>query len=154
MLARFTIVLFLALWTVFPGRLVAADPEQRLGVACDLKAYPQSSPKEVLASVVKAVEAKKITYLLAHLAAPDYVDQRIKDNGVKQEELVKESQAKLIDNPSALKLLRRFLKDGDWETEEKEARVQLKDVEDRIVQFRKIGDRWFMENRYKPERSK
>ncbi len=131
-----------------------AAPPKRHGVEADLKAYPQGEPREALASVLKAVENKRVDYLLAHLADPDFVDRRVKDNGGKLDELLKETTAKLLGDPGAAKQLARFLKEGEWQTTETTACVRLKDVPDRSVCLRKIDGRWFMQNRYKPETEK
>jgi hypothetical protein len=134
--------------------LPAADARvQRYGIDADFKTYPQASGKEALASILKAVEDKRIDYLLAHLADPQWVDDRVKKNGGKFDDLVKECRETKLD-PAAVKQLRRFLADGDWKVEEKTAEARLKDVSDRSVRFFKIGDRWFLENAYRPEKSK
>jgi hypothetical protein len=127
----------------------AKDPQGRHGVTHDLKTYPQSSPKETLQSLIKAVEAKNVSYILAYLADPEWVDGRVKEYGQKFEVLLKETTGKLVDDPSALKLLKRFEKEGNWEADEFKAHVKLKDVSDKSIQFRKIGDVWYMENEYK-----
>lgn len=127
--------------------VAAVQADKRYDIESDLKTYPQGTPKEALASVLKALEGKRVDYLLAHLADPQFVDQRVKENGGSFKELVKEATGKLVDDPSALKQLRRFLSDGEWKTEENSATVQLKDAGGRQVFLRKIGGRWFMENR-------
>jgi hypothetical protein len=133
----------------------AAGPEQvegakRYGVEADLKSYPQGTPKETLASVLKAVESKRIDYLVAQLADPEYIDERVKRTfGGKFEEQVNDTRTKL--DPPAVKLLERFLKEGDWIGKESPVSVVLKGVKDRAVTFVKIGDRWYMQNNDKPE---
>jgi hypothetical protein len=124
-------------------------PAVRYDVTLDLKSYPQSSPKETLGSVVKAIENKRVDYLLAHLADAEFVDQRVKDYGGKFADLVQETTRKLVDDPGAAKLLQRFLKDGEWEVETDSATVSLKDFKDRVIHFSKSGGRWFMKNEYK-----
>jgi hypothetical protein len=131
--------------------LTAAQPAARYGVEADLKTYPQGTPKETLASVLKAIDTKRIDYLLAHLADPQFVDRRVKENGGRFDVLLDETKAKLLDDPGAAKQLRKFLSDGEWKVEENNATVKLKDVPDRAVYLRKLGDRWFLENRRKPE---
>jgi hypothetical protein len=129
-----------------PGKI---EPAVRYDITPDLKSYPQSSPRETLASVLKAIENKRVDYLLAHLADPEFVDRRVKENGGKFADLVQETTRKLVDDPSAAKLLQRFLKDGEWETDTDSATVSLKDFKDRVIHFAKSGDRWFMKNDYK-----
>jgi hypothetical protein len=126
-------------------------PEKRYGIEADLKAYPQDTPKEALGSVVKAVEDKRIDYLVAQLTDPDFVDRRVKDTGGDFDGLVREATARLADDPGPVKRLRRLLEDGDWDVKDERASVHVKDAKDRWCYFRKDGDRWFLENRYKPE---
>jgi hypothetical protein len=64
---------------------------------------------------------------------------------------VRETTTKLADNPAGVKELQRFLKEGEWEGGDTTATAKLKDVKDRQVFFRKIGSRWYLENRQKPE---
>ncbi len=128
---------------------VAADPAPRLGVAPDLKTYPQSTAKETFASVVRAIENKRIEYLVAQLADPAFVDQRVKDNGGKPDELLREAKARLLDDPTALKRLRQLLTEGQWRETGDEASVLVKEQPERKAYFRKRDGRWYFENRYK-----
>jgi hypothetical protein len=130
---------------------VAADdkPARRYDVEADLKTFPQSSPKEAFASVVKAIEMKRIDYLLAQLTDPAWVDGRVERSGDNFKQLLDEATAKLDD--AAVKKLRRFLEEGDVETGETSAQIVLKDVKDWAVQLRKIGPRWYFVNSFKPQ---
>jgi hypothetical protein len=129
-----------------PGAL----PAKRYGVYVDLRRYPQGAPKETLASVLAAIDQKRFDYLIAHLADPDFVDERVKQLKGNFDEVVGEARMKYTDNPEAVKLLQRFLKEGEWEGGEgNTASVQLKDVKDRRVFFRKVDMRWYLENRQK-----
>jgi len=127
---------------------------KRYGIEVDLEIYPQGTPKEALASVLKAIERKRIDYLLAHLADPEFVDMRVRVLGGKFEELVKETTAKLAADPTAVKELGRFLREGQWEGDDATASAQLKDVKERRVYMRKLEGRWFLENRQKPPAEK
>jgi hypothetical protein len=128
-----------------------AEPgTRRYGIDLDLKSYPQSSPQETLSSVLKAIENKRVDYLLAYLADPEFVDRRVKESGGKFEDLVKETQAKLVDDPGPAKLFRRFLKDGAWEIGPTDATASHKEVKDRVILFHKMDGRWFLKNDYKP----
>jgi hypothetical protein len=130
-------------------------PPRRYGIEANLRDYPQETPKETLASVLTAIERGRINYLLAHLADPAFVDNRVKViYGGDFEELVRETTNKLADNPNSTKELQRFLKEGEWEAGDTSASVKLKDIKDRQVFFRKIGKRWYLENRQKPEPAK
>jgi hypothetical protein len=135
-----------------PAQAPKEEPPKRYGIEANLRDYPQETPKQTLASVLQAIDKGRINYLLAHLADPAFVDQRVKQfYGGNFDELVRETSDKLTSNPDAVKELRRFLKEGEWEAAETTATVKLKDIKDRQVFFRKIGQRWYLENRRRPE---
>jgi hypothetical protein len=152
---RVGLVLCVGLVLVAASAAQQADAPKRYNIARNLDSYPQATPKEALASVLTAIENKRVDYLLAHLADPDFVDKRVREvYGGDFDELVKESTTKLHDSPAAVKELQRFLKEGEWESGEGTATAKLKDVADRQVTMKKIGDRWFLENQQKPDPSK
>jgi hypothetical protein len=127
-----------------------AEGGSRYGVAPDLAAYPQKTPQEALASVAKAAEEKRFDYLVAQLADPAFIDDRVRRvYGGRFDQQVEETRVKL--DPAAVKLLRRFLKDGEWKVAGGRASARLKDVPDRAVFLREAGDRWYLEHRYAPE---
>jgi hypothetical protein len=127
---------------------------RRYGVVLDLNRYPQAAPKDTLASVLQAIDNRRLDYLLAHLVDPEFVDERVKKVRGNFEEVVKEARAKLADNSELVKDLRRFLKEGEWNTTETTASVGLKDVKDRMAFFRKIESRWYLENRQQPPKER
>jgi len=49
----------------------------RYGFVSDLRSYPQTTPKEALQSIVKAVIDEQVDYMMAHLADPEYVDGKV-----------------------------------------------------------------------------
>ena len=127
---------------------VARAEAPRHGVAHDPKTYPQATPQEALVSVLKAVENKRIDYLTAQLADPLFIDERVQRVfGGKFAEQVEDTASRF--DPSTTKLLARFLKDGEWKMEKDSASVHLKDVKDRAVFFRKVGERWYLQQRTK-----
>ena len=132
--------------------LRAEEPDKarvRHGVAADLKTYPQAIPKETLASVLKAVDAGRFDYVVAQLADPAWVDERIdRLYGGRFADQVEDTRARL--DPSTVKVLRRFLAEGEWTTEKDHASVRLKGVADRGVFFVRKGDHWYLEHRSKP----
>ena len=94
--------------------VVLAADGTRYGIAPDLKTYPQATAKETLASVIKAVEDKRVDYVVAQLADPAFVDDRVKRlYGGRFEQQVEDTRARL--DPLTIKQLQRFLKDGDWQ---------------------------------------
>jgi hypothetical protein len=126
------------------------DKAARYGVALDTKTYPQGTAKEALASAIKAIEARKFNYLVAHLAEPGFVDDRVKRiYGGKFEEQVDDTKARL--DPVMVKQLKRFHKDGTWEVEKTAATVTHKEIKDRVVRLTKKGDRWYLEHNFSPK---
>src|SRR5262249_57315735 len=87
---------------------------KRYGLELDSKTYPQSTPKEALASLLKAVDARRVDYVLAQLANPDWVDRRVKESGGGFPALVEESTARLVGNHVAVKKPKRSLSPGAW----------------------------------------
>ena len=129
------------------GRDEAASAT-RYGIAADLRTYPQGTAKETLASVFKAIEAKRVAYVVAQLADPAFVDDRVQRlYGGRFEQQVEDSRARL--DPLTVKLLQRFLKDGEWQEDKDRVTVRLKD-EARRLYFKKNKGRWFMEHASKP----
>lgn len=127
----------------------AAEPESRYNIAADRKGYPQATPKEALASVVKAARAKAFGYLLAHLADPSWVDDRVKRvYGGRFDQLVADCQGRL--DPVTVKQLEGFLEKGVWSLSKGQARVTLEDVKDRVVFLKQINGLWYLEHRQQP----
>jgi hypothetical protein len=149
MLLRFALLAALASLSWLPVPATGSEKTlARHGVAADLKSFPQATPKQVLASVLKAIDLKRIDYLLAQLSDPEWVDERVKVYEGGFAELARETTARL-DAP-AVKKLARFLKEGKFETLDGTAVVHLKDVTDRVVRLRKLNGRWYLESRNKP----
>ena len=124
---------------------VAQDKGERFGVAPDAKAYPQATPKEALESVIEAAEAKKVDYVVAQLADPEFIDDRVKQvYGGKFEEQVEDTRSRL--GPFALKQLKRFLDEGKWAVGKDQATVTLDGEKDRRVKLVKKGERWYLAN--------
>jgi hypothetical protein len=140
---------------------------RRYSVEANLDSYPQDTPEKALESVIQAMENKAIDYLVAQLADPDFVDRRVqmyaerfpkaKPEAREQlafDELVKEVTAHMANDPTLFKELKRISK-GEWEKAETAASVSLKDNKEKRVFMRKIGNRWYLENRQtEPEKPK
>ena len=60
---------------------------------------------------------------------------------------VADIREKSYDDPGQLKDLRRFARDGTIEESGDTAKVSLRDIKDRAVYLKKIGQRWYVENR-------
>jgi hypothetical protein len=61
--------------------------------------------------------------------------------------LIADIREKSTDDPGHLKELRRFARDGAIEESGDTAKVSLRDIKDRAVYLKKIGQRWYVENR-------
>ncbi|MDB5308447.1 MAG: hypothetical protein JWO38_2649 [Gemmataceae bacterium] len=71
-------------------------------------------------------------------------------------QIVRDVQEKLTDDPEVLKDLRRFNRQGtfpDPGAAGETAKVGLPDVKDRAVYLKKIGERWYVENRQTDEKT-
>lgn len=143
---------FLIGWACVAAAQAQEKAGTRYGVAPDTDTYPQKTPEAALTSVLQAIQAKKVDYLVAQLSDPAFVDKRVKEvHGGKFVDMVKEVTGKLLDDPDTVPQLRRFLKEGEWEKGDDSASAKLKDSKDRVF-FRKIEDRWYLENRKKAEK--
>jgi hypothetical protein len=138
------LTLLLALSTLQGG---APGKGARHGIDLDTKTYPQSTAKEAMGSVLKAVADKKFDYLVAHLADPAFVDDRVKRiYAGKFAEQVDDTRARL--DPFVVKQLKRFLDEGKWSVGDKEATVTHEDIKDRTVHLVKKGGSWYLEHRF------
>ena len=70
--------------------------------------------------------------------------ERSREQAFKQ--LARDVEEKLLDDPQALKDMKKLLKDGTFTDTETGAKVTHMDVKERALYFRKIGDRWFLQN--------
>jgi hypothetical protein len=150
--------MFFLIGMSFLGQLHAQEPKKqtkpttRYGIQPNVELYSQATPKEALASVLKAIDGGRITYLLAQLADPQWVDGRVAQlHSGNFDALVEETTQKLNHDRTSLKELRRFLSDATWEVGDTTASAQLKDVKNHRVYLRKIGDRWYLESRQQPQ---
>jgi hypothetical protein len=147
---RAAALLFVVLTSSHASVACAGDTEKgkRYGIALDSKTFPQGTPKEALASVIAAIEKKKLDYLVAHLADPAFVDDRVKRvYGGSFAEQVQDTQARL--DPPTVKQLKRFLEGGKFTIDKTSAVVQLEGSE-RCVNLVKKDGRWYLEHRAAP----
>lgn len=56
-------------------------------------------------------------------------------------------RAKMADEPNNIKELKLFLSDGKFSEEGETAKVTHKSFKDKTIYFKKVGERWFLENR-------
>lgn len=127
----------------------AAPPEERYSIRADREAYPQATPEEALASVIKAVQAGRVDYVLAHLAEPAWVDEQVKSrHGGDFKRAVADAAIQL--GPYNVKLLGRFQEKGKWKVEKDKAVLTFDEVKDKVVSFKKIDGQWYMQHRRTP----
>ncbi|GEM_PF-452382 len=153
-------------WAAFlcPVLLAAQDDSarklsKRYGYTHEPSLYSQKTPQEALQSIIKALDAKKIDYLLAHLSDPKFVDDRVAEYKAFQkgsaeaktvlafERLARETVLHFQEDPLLIKELRQYVKDAEWEIQEATAVGTLKTASPRRVYLRKVEERWFLENR-------
>jgi hypothetical protein len=135
------------------------------GIEPNHERYPQKTPQAALGSVVRVLAEKRYDYLLAHLADPAFVKAQLKlykgqlpaslaeesKNLLAFQRLAKATGEHFRDDPSKLRELTRFAKDGEWKVDEKVATATLKILPARRVFLKKIGERWYLEDRDKAE---
>lgn len=131
----------------------------RYRIEYNLDRFPQKTPQEALASVVRAISEKKFEYLLAQLSLPSQVDPsvlRIASTFPKGtledkkliafQEVVKETEEHFLKDPLLLKELRQFLSGAVWD---EKGHATHKDLPGRKVTFHKLENRWFLDRRQK-----
>lgn len=174
---------------------VADASAPRYGVPAKARTYPQDTPKKALASALEAIEKGEVSYVVAHLMDPDFVELRLGDRakqyeaGVETElarlrdlqirnpdkyapedrlptdrarfaalvvqrsreqafkQLVRDVSDKLLDDPQAMKDLRKLLRDGAVSDTGTGVKLTHDTIKDRALYLRKIGERYFLENR-------
>lgn len=104
--------------------------------------YAQSSPRDTLTSVIKAIEADDIKYLLAHLVWPDEVDRKFL--GSRDKLVALASKGTPAKRRKLAEMLRRHTARGTWTLGDAAACSQADGAPD--VTFSRIGQRWFMRN--------
>ncbi len=139
---------------------VKKKPAVRFGFEIDEVTYPQQSARDALKSIVVAIDRKRVDYMLAQLVDPAYVDywveQYKRDFVLGKEEgkrllafdrLTKETNQYFQSDPLIVKELRVFAKDAKWADEGEGAVGTVEAIPARKVFMKKIGERWFLENR-------
>ena len=158
-LARCAIVL-VCLCSASAAQEKKLKPGHRFGFDVDEMTFPQKSPTEAMASIAKALDRKRVDYLLAQLADPTYVDYWVDEYKVeftqgKEESkrflafdrLTRETVAYFENDPLIVKDLRTFAKEAKWSEEEGLAVGVVESIPARKVFLKKVGDRWYLENK-------
>lgn len=132
----------------------------RFGFEADEENYPQKAPADTMKSIIAAYDRRRVDYLLAHLADPVYVDywvNRYKDDFKKGSEegkrmlafdrLTRETEKYFENDPLIVKELRIFAKEAKWAEEGNLAVGAVEKIPARKVYLKRIGERWFLENK-------
>jgi hypothetical protein len=144
----------------YAGQQEGTDPlAKRYGYEVEPAKYPQGSPDVALKSVLRAIDDRRIDYLMAQLADPAFVDKKVGEykaafQGPEParitlafDRLVKETARYFRDDPGVVRELRRFARDAEWKLEEPTAIASVKGLPGRQVFMRKVQGRWFLENK-------
>jgi len=77
------------------------------------------------------------------------LENRIRDVGLRLNvaDLADRIRKKLVDEPANIRDLKRFARDGQFQTSADTGSATLKDVKDRALYFKNVKGRWYMENR-------
>ena len=114
----------------------------RYGIRSDTKLYPQSTPRESLASVVKAIQSDDVAYLLAQLVWPTEVDQKF--GGQRKRLIALADKGTPEKRRKMAEAIEQHLKSGTWTIQADNARSTVTGLPD--VTLSRSGDRWFMHN--------
>src|SRR5260370_9757301 len=85
------------------------QPAARFGITADLETYPQGSAKQALQSVAKALDRKRVEYILAHLSDPAFVDEHGQKFDGKFNDLVQEPVKHFAHTPKQTHQFRKYL---------------------------------------------
>jgi hypothetical protein len=79
----------------------------------------------------------------------EFIVNRIRDQATQAnfENLVQRIRAKLDNDPESGRDLRKMYKEGSFEDGGATSVAKLKDVKDRALYFKRVGDRWYIENK-------
>jgi hypothetical protein len=119
----------------------------RFTVIYNADVYPQAEPKETLESAIKAIERNRLDYLIAHLIDPAFIDLRMAETKATLDEMMAAVKTKMVDDPNLLKQFKLFLKEGDFaDNGQGVITVTHKELKDRKLFLKKIGQRYFLQN--------
>ncbi|MFQ3648906.1 MAG: hypothetical protein SNJ75_01130 [Gemmataceae bacterium] len=129
--------------------LILLPSAERYGVAEDATGYPQKTPQEALNSVLKAIEAKDFRYLVAHLAEPSFVDDRVKRvYGGRFEEQVEDTRTRM--DALVIKQFSRLAKEGKMEVGKIAAIIRSEDYPDRMIRLVPRDGKWYLSHSFTP----
>ena len=154
------ILAFAFLCAASPGQDGKKKSQKRYGFEVDEITYPQKTPAEAMKSIGLALERKRVDYLLAQMADPAHVDFWVdqykmeftqgKEEGRRLlafDRLVRETVLYFDNDPLIVKELRVFARDAKWTEEGETAVGVVESIPARKVFLKKVGERWFLENK-------
>jgi hypothetical protein len=140
-----------------------ATTTTRFGIELDLDTYPQKTPQAALASALKTMADRRYDYLIAQLADPAFVKSKMNlfksqlpaslaeesKDILAFQRLVKTTAEHFRDDPTKIRELARFARDGQWDVGDNVATATYKLLPARKVFLKKIEDRWYLQDRDK-----
>jgi hypothetical protein len=192
-------LLALAPLPIFAQAEKPVEIDTRYGIPGNARLFPQTNPKQAIESAIKAVEASRYDYLIAHILDAKYADGKIAERAKqleagadadlrakrdaqkndatikKQDQLpddptafaaavkaeatargfrqfLRDVQDKMTEDPTLLKDLKRFVREGTVAVDGAIGAVTLNDLKDRKVYVTQSTGRWFVENRQAEEK--
>src|SRR5262245_48780932 len=142
----------------------------RFGIAAETEIFTQDSPKQLLASLDKAFNRKRLDYVLAHLLEPGYGDAKLAESyrqkfgrtldddrelTIEQRDarakealqlFIAEVNSHMASEPKKTLRFFRLLKEGTVEEAGTTAKVSLKDAPTMILTLRQVDGRCYMDN--------
>jgi hypothetical protein len=142
-----------------PAQDAKSKEPRRFGFDYDDLTFAQKTPADAMTSIAKAIDRKRVDYLLAQMADPNYVDywvERYKEDYPDKKELgkrllafdrlVRETSEYFQNDPLIVRDLRVFAKEAKWEEKDDVATGTVESIPARKVFLKKIGDRWYLKN--------
>ncbi len=136
------------------------QPPRRFGFDIDETTFPQQTPGDAMKSISRALDRKKVDYLLAQMVDPLHVDfwvDRYKESFTQGSEegkrllafdrLVRERTEYLQNDPLIARDLRIFAQEAKWDETGELAIGTTEKIPTRKVFLRKMGERWFLDNK-------
>ena len=174
---RFAIaVLICGLGSAALGQEKKPDAPPRYGVTAELELYPQTSPKQAMITITKAIQRNRMDYLIAHLVDPAFIDAkfvqfyRVKFNRTPTDDrehpdrekrtkeafeaMLKEIGTHMADDPKRSIYFDKLLKDGTIDAAGgTKATVTHREVPGMVLTLRQVDGRWYLANENEPEKA-
>jgi lambda repressor-like predicted transcriptional regulator len=119
-----------------------ANPNLRYGIPVDPTHFSQDGAQQTVRSIVRALDDGKVSYMLAHLIAPEDIDAKLKFDRAALRRLA--GKATAASTEKLRNALVDHLEQGRWIIKGGRA---LSEVQDRAdLTLERVGGRWYMHN--------